>query len=156
MNNSEAKKKLKELRKKASMTQKDMASLLGIKRTTYRNLESGATKIINETAIRVTEVLKKPIEALIADYDYSGPAPALLMERNQEYQKEIVTLSTELSETKNKLAQTLTECGNAKRELARVKEDLEREMMSYADLKEINRLQRELMERERRYKENYD
>ena len=156
MNNNDAKKKLRELRKKANMTQLEMARMIGIKRTTYRNLESGTTKIINETAIRVAEALKKPIEAIITDYDFSGPSPALLRERNQQFEKEIVTLSKELSETRHKLSLTLAECGNAKRELARVKEDLSREMMSYDDLKEINRLQRELLEKERKHRETHD
>lgn len=156
MNNNDAKKKLRELRKKANMTQQEMARMIGIKRTTYRNLESGTTKIINETAIRVANALKKPIEAIITDYDFSGPSPALLMERNKEFEKEIVTLSKELSETRDKLSRTLKECGNAKRELARTKEALSREMMSYDDLREINRLQRELLEKERKHRETHD
>ena len=81
-----AKKKLKNLKTKANMTQTEMARLLGIKRTTYRNIESGPTKLINDTVFKIADILKHPAEAIISDYDLSGVTPALLCEKNEEYE----------------------------------------------------------------------
>lgn len=86
MDNHTAKKKLKNLRTKANMTQTEMARLLGIKRTTYRNIESGPTKLINDTVFKIADILKHPAEAIISDYDLSGVTPAMLCEKNEEYE----------------------------------------------------------------------
>lgn len=97
MDNENAKKNLKELRKRAHLTQLEMAKSLGIKRTTYRNLESGPTKLINETVLKVAEFLNKPAEAILSQYDLSKGYSAVLCERNEEYEKKIVTLEQECS-----------------------------------------------------------
>lgn len=97
MDNENAKKNLKELRKRAHLTQLEMAKCLGIKRTTYRNLESGPTKLVNETVLKVAELLNKPAEAILSQYDLSKGYSAVLCERNEEYEKKIVTLEQECS-----------------------------------------------------------
>ena len=96
MDNSKAKKNLRELRKKANMTQVEMARLLGVKRTTYRNIETGPTKLINDNVFRIADILKSPAEAIISDYDLSGVTPALLCERNEDYERRIMSLQNEL------------------------------------------------------------
>lgn len=109
MNNDNAKKNLKELRKNAHLTQQEVAKHLGIKRTTYRNLESGPTKLINETVLRLAALFDKPVEAILCGYDISRCNSAVLCERNEEYEKKIVTLEKEISR--------LEECCRDQREL---------------------------------------
>lgn len=122
MDNSKAKKNLRDLRKKANMTQLEMARLLGIKRTTYRNIETGPTKLINDNVFRIADILKRPAEAIISDYDLSGVTPALLCERNEDYEKQIVSLQ----------------------------DDLDRRVRENEDLREINQLLREILRYERK------
>lgn len=126
MDNAKAKSKLKELRKKANMTQEEMASHLGIRRTTYRNIESGPTKLVNDAVFRIADILGKPSEAILSDYDLSAGLPAVLCERNEEYEKKIVTLEQECSrlEQENK------------------------------DLRELSGLYRYLLKEERKKKDN--
>ncbi len=122
MDNYTAKKKLKNLRTKANMTQVEMARLLGIKRTTYRNIESGPTKLINDTVFKIADILKHPAEAIISDYDLSGVTPALLCEKNEEYENRIQTMQD-----------SLKKC-----------------MRENEDLREINQLLREILHYERK------
>lgn len=122
MDNHTAKKKLKNLRTKANMTQTEMARLLGIKRTTYRNIESGPTKLINDTVFKIADILKHPAEAIISDYDLSGVTPALLCERSEEYENKIRSLQDRLDR-----------CEQEK-----------------DDLREINQLLREILRYERK------
>ena len=122
MDNYTAKKKLKTLRTKANMTQVEMARLLGIKRTTYRNIESGPTKLINDTVFKIADILKHPAEAIISDYDLTGITPALLCEKNEEYENRIRTMQD-----------SLKKC-----------------MRENEDLREINQLLRDILHYERK------
>ena len=126
MDNSKAKKNLRELRKKANMTQVEMARLLGVKRTTYRNIETGPTKLINDNVFRIADILKSPAEAIISDYDLSGVTPALLCERNEDYERRIMSLQN----------------------------DLDRRTRENEDLREINQLLREILLYERKAASN--
>lgn len=156
MDNYIAKTQLRKLRKKANLTQQEMATMLGIKRTTYRNIETGPTRIINETIIKAAEILKHPVESILGGYGPDETGRAVLCERNEEYEKEILTLQAELDAAKVKLEESLDEITRLKSENIRMEEALDQEKQSYNDLKEINELQREILEKERKLRTRHD
>lgn len=156
MDNNIAKKQLRSLRKKANLTQQEMAMMLGIKRTTYRNIETGPTRIINETIIKAAEILKHPVESILGGYGPDNTSQAVLCERNEEYEKEIVNLQSELNAANANLEDAWEEIETLRAENARIGEALELEKQSYRDLKEINELQREILEKERMLRTRHD
>lgn len=70
---SKIKANLASKRKEAGLTQADVADLLGIDRNTYRNIETGATMVINPHLPKLCEILKCSVEELILGYDPSRP-----------------------------------------------------------------------------------
>ena len=56
MDNNSIKDNIRRIRKRSGMTQEDMAHELGISLTAYRDLERGATNIVNSNIARIAEI----------------------------------------------------------------------------------------------------
>ena len=65
MDNNSVKENILKLRKELGVTQKEMASRLGISRVAYANLESGDTRTISPLVEKAAEVGNVPVEALL-------------------------------------------------------------------------------------------
>lgn len=68
MDNSSIKNNILKFRKKRKMTQEDVANMLGISVTAYRELERGGTSIVNPNIIKMAEVLNATTEELVLGY----------------------------------------------------------------------------------------
>lgn len=88
------------------MTQVEMARQLGIKRTTYRNIESGPTKLINDAVFKIADILKRPAEAIISDYEIPSDLQAVLCEKEERYAGELDSLKKELSRCRQEISDT--------------------------------------------------
>ena len=59
--------RLKEARKNARLTQKEIASIIGVNQNTYSYWENGKTKVDNVTLKKLAEVLNVSVDFLLGD-----------------------------------------------------------------------------------------
>ena len=74
MDERSVKENLKRVRKGLKLTQQEMAERVGLSRNAYVSLESGPTRMLNESLERVAELAEMPVTELVTGY----PAPAAL------------------------------------------------------------------------------
>ena len=77
------------------MTQEDMAHLLGISVTAYRDLERGNTSIMNAHVLRIAELLETSTEELVLGYRPVQMPGKKLEEMQAEYAEKITALEKE-------------------------------------------------------------
>ena len=65
MDNNSIKDNIRRIRKRSGMTQEDMAHELGISLTAYRDLERGATNIVNSNIARIAEITGTTTEEVL-------------------------------------------------------------------------------------------
>lgn len=76
------------LREENDISQTEMADRLGIDRNTYRNIEKGATRILNGRVADIARELGVSTEKLVLGYEPLGPsAEELLEDRTAVFQK---------------------------------------------------------------------
>lgn len=68
MDEKTAKKNLQQLRKEHKFSQTTVASMLGISRNAYRNLECGDTQIVNENIGKLAELTGTTAEEILLGY----------------------------------------------------------------------------------------
>jgi len=83
------------LRKEANITQDKLADAIGVNRSTYRNLESGSTRLVNPHIDEIAAALKVSAEKLLG-YDLSEIRTSHFADIETAYEKEIVTLNSEI------------------------------------------------------------
>ena len=120
MDNTSIKENIRKIRKQRKMTQEDMAHLLGISVTAYRDLEKGNTSIMNAHFLKIAELLETSTEELVLGYrpvqmpgkkleemqaEYSERITALEMEN--DYLKKLVKSLEETIATKNQIIEML-------------------------------------------------
>ncbi len=59
--------RLKELRKKAGLTQQDIADRLGLNQATYSAMERGSQSILSDYLFKIAEILRIPIWQMFVD-----------------------------------------------------------------------------------------
>lgn len=74
MDERSVKENLKRVRKGMKLTQQEMAERVGLSRNAYVSLESGPTRMLNESLERVAELAEMPVTELVTGY----PAPVAL------------------------------------------------------------------------------
>ena len=74
MDERSVKENLKRVRKGLKLTQQEMAERVGLSRNAYVSLESGPTRMLNESLERVAELAEMPVTELVTGY----PAPVAL------------------------------------------------------------------------------
>ena len=90
------------------MTQEDMAHLLGISVTAYRDLERGNTSIMNAHLLKIAELLETSTEELVLGYRPAQMPGKKLEEMEAEFSERIVALETEIDYLR-KLVKSLEE-----------------------------------------------
>ena len=65
MDKNSIKDNIRRIRKRSGMTQEDMAHELGISLTAYRDLERGATNIVNSNIARIAEITGTTTEEVL-------------------------------------------------------------------------------------------
>lgn len=116
MDNTSIKENIRKFRKERKMTQEEMAHLLGISVTAYRDLERGNTSIMNAHVLRIAKLLETSTEELVLGYRPVQMPGKKLEEMQTEYSEKITALETEI-EYLRKLVKTLEEAVAAKNQV---------------------------------------
>ena len=90
MDNNSIKDNVCKFRKQRKMTQEEMADLLGISITAYRELEKGSTSMMNQHILKMARITNTPTEEIVLGY---MPAqidnPVKLRDLQAEYEEKI-------------------------------------------------------------------
>ena len=116
MDNTSIKENIRKIRKQHKMTQEDMAHLLGISVTAYRDLERGNTSIMNAHVLKIAELLETSTEEVVLGYRPVQVPGKRLEEIQAEYSDKINALETEI-EYLRKLVKSLEEALAAKNQV---------------------------------------
>lgn len=116
MDNTSIKENIRKIRKQRKMTQEDMAHLLGISVTAYRDLERGNTSIMNAHVLKIAELLETSTEEVVLGYRPVQMPGKRLEEMQAEYSDKINALETEI-EYLRKLVKSLEETLAAKNQV---------------------------------------
>ncbi len=114
-----------------------MAAKLGVSRLTYRNIESGNTKLINEKLDKIASIVNMSKEELVLGYNPSDNNNSILSEPDipyngndqsfrLEYENEINRLKYAL-EAEQKLNESLQVVIKSKEEIIRLQEEIIKE-----------------------------
>lgn len=119
MDNTSIKENIRKIRKQRKMTQEDMAHLLGISVTAYRDLERGNTSIMNAHLLKIAELLETSTEELVLGYRPVQMPGKKLEEMKAEYSEKIVALETEIDYLR-KLVKSLEDTIAAKNQIIEI------------------------------------
>ena len=108
MDNTSIKENIRKIRKERKMTQEEMADMLGISITAYRDLERGGTSIMNGNVLRLAEILNTSTEEIVLGYRPIQMPGKKLEEMKAEYSAKIESLEKE-NEYLRKLVKSLEE-----------------------------------------------
>ena len=108
MDNTSIKENIRKIRKERKMTQEEMADMLGISITAYRDLERGGTSIMNGNVLRLAELLNTSTEEIVLGYRPIQMPGKKLEEMKAEYSARIESLEKE-NEYLRKLVKSLEE-----------------------------------------------
>ncbi|MBR5103850.1 MAG: helix-turn-helix transcriptional regulator [Bacteroidales bacterium] len=108
MDNTSIKENIRKIRKERKMTQEEMADMLGISITAYRDLERGGTSIMNGNVLRLAELLNTSTEEIVLGYRPIQMPGRKLEEMKAEYSARIESLEKE-NEYLRKLVKSLEE-----------------------------------------------
>lgn len=108
MDNTSIKENIRKIRKERRMTQEEMADMLGISITAYRDLERGSTSIMNGNVLRLAELLNTSTEEIVLGYRPIQMPGKKLEEMKAEYSARIESLEKE-NEFLRKLVKSLEE-----------------------------------------------
>ena len=108
MDNASIKENIRRFRKERKMTQEEIADMLGISITAYRDLERGSTSIMNGHFLRMAELFDTSTEELVLGYRPAQMPGKKLEEMQAEYAVRIENLEKE-NEYLRKLVKSLEE-----------------------------------------------
>ena len=108
MDNTSIKENIRKIRKERRMTQEEMADMLGISITAYRDLERGSTSIMNGNVLRLAELLNTSTEEIVLGYRPIQLPGKKLEDMQAEYSAKIESLEKE-NEYLRKLVKSLEE-----------------------------------------------
>ena len=108
MDNTSIKENIRKFRKERKMTQEEIADMLGISITAYRDLERGSTSIMNGHFLRMAELFDTSTEELVLGYRPAQLPGKKLEEMQAEYAVRIENLEKE-NEYLRKLVKSLEE-----------------------------------------------
>ncbi|MBQ3207039.1 MAG: helix-turn-helix transcriptional regulator [Bacteroidales bacterium] len=116
MDNSSIKDNIHNFRKKRKYTQEDVANMLGISVTAYRELERGNTSIVNPNIVRMAELLGTTTEELVLGYLPAESENSRLEEVQAEYGNRMENLNNKVKNLE-KLVNSLEETIASKNEI---------------------------------------
>lgn len=115
MDNSTIKENIRAARKRCGLTQEFMANHLGISLTAYRDLETGATAMINSNISRIAEVTGVTAEELVLGYA-PEPSEGVLEDVLAQYGSKVSNMQTRIADLENLI--------NSKDEIIRSKDEI--------------------------------
>ncbi|HRR49955.1 MAG TPA: helix-turn-helix transcriptional regulator [Bacteroidales bacterium] len=89
MNDSDIKKRIRELRESLGYTQEDMANYLKMSLNSYRQLESGKTSIINKRVFSIAQLFNMSLSELIFGTNKETSTDEKIAEIAKSYQEQI-------------------------------------------------------------------
>lgn len=116
MDNASIKENIRRTRKDKGITQEDMAAVLGISLTAYRDLERGGTNMMNANLIRIAELLETSLEELLLGYRPVQADGMRVEEVRAEYGGHISVMERRISDLE-KLVSSLEETISSKNEI---------------------------------------
>jgi transcriptional regulator with XRE-family HTH domain len=97
MDNNSIKENIRNIRKRAGLTQEDMAYRLGISLTAYRDLERGSTSIVNSNVYKIAEITGTSTEELVLGL-HPERADNSIDDVRVEYGSKVEALMTRISD----------------------------------------------------------
>ena len=116
MDNISIKDNILSFRKSRKMTQDDVANMLGISVTAYRELERGGTSIMNPNIIRMAELMNVSAEKLVLGYQPEQAEGYSLEEIEGEYSSRLTVLERHIDDLE-KLVTSLQDTISSKNEI---------------------------------------
>ena len=114
MNNNSIKENIRRIRKRKGMTQEEMALRLGISLTAYRDLEKGATNIVNSNIPKIAEITGVTTEEVLG---YSTrPDESKIHDVTAEYGLHMESLQTRINDLE-KIVESMEELIEVKNEI---------------------------------------
>ena len=114
MNNNSIKENIRRIRKRKGMTQEEMALRLGISLTAYRDLEKGATNIVNSNIPKIAEITGVTTEEVLG---YSTrPDESKIHDVTVEYGLHMESMQTRINDLE-KIVESLKELIEVKNEI---------------------------------------
>ena len=115
MDNNSIKENISSIRKKKGLTQEEMAHSLGISLTAYRDLEKGATSIINGNIYKIARLTGVTTEELVLGYR-PEQSEGKIEDIRSEYGSKVENLMTRISDLE-KIVASLEETIESKNEI---------------------------------------
>lgn len=115
MDNNSIKENIRRIRKSRKLTQEELAHQLGISLTAYRDLEKGATSIVNGNIPKIAEITGSSVEEIVLGYN-PKPADSRLEDERQEYGNKMNTLTRRIADLE-KIVESLEETVESKNEI---------------------------------------
>ena len=115
MDNNSIKENISSIRKRKGMTQEEMAHSLGISLTAYRDLEKGATSIINGNIYKIARLTGVTTEELVLGYR-PEQSEGNIEDIRSEYGSKVENLMTRISDLE-KIVASLEETIESKNEI---------------------------------------
>lgn len=119
MDNTSIKNNIRKTRKARKITQEEMAHLLGISVTAYRDFEKGGTSIMNGNVTKVADLLKTSAEELVLGYRPSQIEGVALEDMRKEYKGQIQVLERRVADLE-KLVNSHEETISSKNEIIKM------------------------------------
>ena len=119
MDNTSIKNNIRKTRKARKITQEEMAHLLGISVTAYRDFEKGGTSIMNGNITKVADLLKTSTEELVLGYRPSQIEGVALEDIRKEYKGQIQVLERRVADLE-KLVNSHEETISSKNEIIKM------------------------------------
>ena len=104
MDNISIKDNIRKIRKARRLTQEDMAHMLDISLTAYRDLEKGETNIVNANVMRIAELLETSAEELMLGYRPVQAPGKLLEDIRAEYGGRITNMEKRIADLEKLVA----------------------------------------------------
>lgn len=127
MDNHSIKRNIRSVRKSKKYTQGDMADMMGMSLTAYRDFEKGETSIVNTNLVKIADLLETTTEELVLGYrpiQMEGPG---VEDVRTEYMGKVNILEKRIADLE-KMIVTLEETVAAKNEIiAMLKKSLDGE-----------------------------
>ena len=95
MDNESIKQNIRKLREERNLSQRKMAEAIGIARNSYRKLEKGKTRIINDSVVKIAEWAGISLEELILGYMPTEATSALLWDAREQFNERVKNLTEE-------------------------------------------------------------
>ncbi len=116
MDNLTIKENLRKIRKARRLTQEEMAGMLDISLTAYRDLEKGSTNIVNSNIIKIAELLETSAEEIVLGYHPVQAGGRQLEDVRAEYGERVEVLQRRIADLEE-LVRSLKDSVNTKNEI---------------------------------------